>query len=201
MPLLTTQSAKGYGFSQLVSSVATNSYESIATLTGSGNLASNAGNSFDFTSIPSTFKHLQLRLFVHDTSVSTGYGETDIRINNDSGGTSSYKKHYLRTTSNAANWSSGYFSNPDDLYGPSYPRGGSYSGTWGFQIIDILDYASSSKSKTIKAYGGFVEPGGTAELSLWGGLWLNQSAINRITIYPNQYGYATYSHAALYGLK
>ena len=132
--------------------------------------------------------------------MSTGYGETDIRINNDAGGTNSYKKHWLRTTANSA-WTSGYFSNPDDLYGPSYPRGGSYSQTWGYQVIDIYDYASSSKFKTIKAYGGFVEPGGTSELSLWGGLWLNQAAINRITIYPNQYGYANYSHAALYGVK
>jgi hypothetical protein len=181
--------------SQITGHLVTGSYESIATVT----VGAGGQSSISFSSIPSTYKHLQIRAVMRDTSGTTGYGETDIRLNNNSGGASSYVKHYLRGNGTAA--SAGYFSNGDDLYGSSYPRGGSYTGVFGAQIIDILDYTNTNKNKTIRVLGGF-DGNGAGEISLWSGLYFaNTNAITQIDIFPNQTGFAQYSSFALYGVK
>jgi hypothetical protein len=174
--------------------IVTSSYESIATVYGTG-----LSSAITFSSIPQTYKHLQIRAVMRDTNGSTGYGETDIKINNNNGGASSYVKHYLRGNGSAA--SSGYFSNGDDLYGSSYPRGGSYSNVVGGQIIDIVDYTSTNKYKTIRVIGGF-DGNGAGEISIWSGLYFaNTDAVTRIDIYPNLSGFTTTSVFALYGIK
>lgn len=180
--------------SQQPGHLATIAYDSIATVYGTG-----LSTAITFSSIPQTYKHLQIRAVMRDTNGSTGYGETDIRLNNNSGGASSYVKHYLRGDGLAA--SAGYFSNGDDLYGSSYPRGGSYPNVVGSQIIDILDYTNTNKNKTIRVLGGF-DGNGAGEISLWSGLYFaNTSAITQIDIFPNLSGFTTTSAFALYGIK
>ena len=180
--------------SQQPGHISTSSYESIATVNGTG-----LSTAITFSSIPQTYKHLQIRAVMRDTNGSTGYGETDIRLNNNSGGTSSYVKHYLRGNGSAA--SSGYFSNIDDLYGSAYPRGGSYPNVVGGQIIDILDYTNTNKYKTVRVFGGF-DGNGAGEVSVWSGLYFaNTNAITEISIFPNLSGFTTTSTFALYGIK
>ena len=65
----------------------TNSYESIATVT----VGAGGSSSVTFSSIPSTFKHLQVRGLVQ---LANGSGELDFRFNGDTGSNYSYHRIY-----------------------------------------------------------------------------------------------------------
>lgn len=172
----------------------TNSYESIATINGTG-----LSTLVTFSSIPSTYKHLQIRAVMRDTNGSTGYGEPIINFNAVTSGTGNYVKHYLRGDGSSA--SAGYFNNFDAMYGSSYPRGGSYPNVVGAQIIDILDYTNTNKNKVIRVFGGF-DGNGAGEISLWSGmLYSSQPVVSSITIGANLSGFTTGSTFALYGIK
>lgn len=68
-------------------------------------------------------------------------------------------------------------------------------------VIDILDYASTSKYKTMRTLGGY-DANGSGEIALFSGLWQSTSALTSIKLYPNSSGtYSQYSHFALYGIK
>ncbi len=67
------------------------SYESIATASGNGSSAT-----ITFSSIPSTYTHLQIRAITRDTSaLNDSYG-AKLKINSDTG--SNYTSHYLLGT-------------------------------------------------------------------------------------------------------
>ena len=63
MPLLTTRSSKGYGWGALVGSVV-GDFEAIATYT-----VGTALNTVTFSSIPSTYVNLQMRIFAKTSSM------------------------------------------------------------------------------------------------------------------------------------
>lgn len=159
----------------------TNSYESISTVTvGSGGAAS-----IDFTSIPSTYKHLQIRY----TSTGTGTGNEIIRFNSDSG--SNYSWHVLYgngSSALAAAGSSTTFSYLGNI-NSSAPNAG---------VIDLLDYANTSKYKTMRVLCG-TDTNSSGEIGLFSGVWQSTSAITSVTISFSNI--AQYSSFALYGIK
>ena len=63
-------------------------FESIATVTVGGT----AQSTISFTSIPSTFTHLQIRGIARDSG-SLAYSYFGVRFNSDSG--SNYRDHYM----------------------------------------------------------------------------------------------------------
>lgn len=170
-------------------------FESIATYA----VTSGTVNTITFDNIPQTYKHLELRMILRDYRQVTGFGETNILFNNVTANSSSvyYKQ---RLASQGGNITGYYSANADQLYGPSYPRGSSYSGIFGAQVWKIEDYTNTNKHKAYLAYGGFYGSG-SDEVSYWAGAWTGTSALTRIDIYPNQFGFDTYSHFALYGIK
>lgn len=157
-------------------------YESIQTyIVGSGGTSS-----IDFTSIPSTFKHLQIRY----TSTGTSTGNEIIRFNSDSG--SNYSWHVVygngSGTALAASGASTAFSYLGNI-NTSAPNAG---------IVDILDYANTSKYKTMRALCG-TDTNSSGEVGLFSGVWQSTSAINAISISFSNI--AQNSHFALYGIK
>jgi hypothetical protein len=75
-------------------------------------------------------------------------------------------------------------------------------GQFGAGVIDILDYASANKNKTVRGLIG-VDENGAGRIGLGSGLWQNSStAISSISITP-QAGtlFLQYSSFALYGIK
>lgn len=162
----------------------TTSFESIATVSvGSGGAAD-----IEFTSIPNSYAHLQLRGFLRTTS-----GD-QLRLTFN-GSTSNYRSHYLEGTGTSA--IAGSESDPRiNLYAALPSATSVFSGT----VIDILDYANTNKTKVVRALSGW-DANGSGYVDLDSGLWNDTSAITSIKFVPSAGSFAQYSHFALYGIK
>ena len=168
-------------------------YESIATTTvGSGGTAT-----ITFSSIPSTYTHLQIRSLSKMTSTA---GSNDdgyiIRANSDTG--SNYAWHMIYGVGSGSAFSTGGSSQTR-----MYPYGLPFAGNngWGAMVTDVLDYGSTSKNKTFRYLSGY-DDNGDGDVLLASGVWLNSStAISSIT-FTSPYGnFAEYSSFALYGIR
>ena len=165
------------------------SFESIATI----NVGSGGQANLEFTSIPSTFEHLQIRLFVRPTSTSNG--PVFMQCNSDTG--SNYSRHALRgdgstaMASGQASQTSMYF-NGFNVYAGATDRPT-------VSIIDILDYKNTNKYKVVRAFAG-LDNNGSGESGLYSGMWMNTNAITSIKLFDNV-NYGEYTKAALYGIK
>jgi hypothetical protein len=67
-------------------------------------------------------------------------------------------------------------------------------------IIDLIDYASTSKNKTIRVFDGLEENLTSGYVEMRSGLWMSTSAINRIDIRVNG-SFTSQTQYALYGIK
>jgi hypothetical protein len=164
----------------------TNSYESIATVTvGSGGAAN-----VEFTSIPATYTHLQLRyIFKHDSTETT----TKIQLNSDTG--NNYTRH--RLTGDGSSVSAAAATST------SFIGSGSASGTaniFSAAVLDILDYTNTNKYKTLRLLTGFDTNGG-GSIQLLSSLWMNTNAITSIKFFFDSGNFNQYSQIALYGVK
>ena len=170
--------------------------ESIATVT----LASAAAN-IEFTSIPSGFQHLQLRLVARSDRNQSG-DNVGIRVGNGSVDTgSNYAQHHLYGDGAGA-YAAGYAS---QAYGYADRIAGNTAtaSIFGGIVIDILDYASTSKTKTLRCFGG-CDLNGSGTVMVASNLWNSTSAINTLRVYPNAAGssnFVQHTTAALYGLR
>jgi len=174
---------------------ATGDFESIATTTvGSGGSAN-----IEFTSIPGTYSHLQIRGIGRSNFASSGSEEFKIGLNSDTG--SNYAWHYL-----SGNGSSAFASAGSSAAGirtvSSLPSNQQTASTFGGIVIDILDYANTNKYTTIRALSG-VDSNGAGYIGLSSGLWQNTNAITsiKLTNWGGAYDFVQYSHFALYGIK
>ena len=174
--------------------VASGSFESIATVSATG-------SSVTFSSIPSTFQHLQIRGIYRDTATTAGQeAPLYVGFNGDTG--NNYAAHYLRgdgSTASAGATSSTSWIRLDGAGVCAYTS----SGIFGANIIDIHDYASTTKNKTLRHFGGGdANTSGTQfRVSLSSGFRNNTAAITSITIYAGNSGFASGSSFALYGIK
>lgn len=168
----------------------TNSYESIATVTvGSGGSAT-----VSFTSIPSTFKHLQVRGI---SRASSGNQYIKLRFNNDS--SSVYTYHSLFGSGSSALTDAATSQNGAGAI--SSAAGSLSSGIFAAAVIDVLDYQNSSKNKTIRSLDGFDPNAAGGQIVLNSGLWISTSAITQLDLIPSASTFAQYSQFALYGIK
>jgi hypothetical protein len=183
-------------FSAGVSPV-TNSYESIATVT----VGSGGSSAIDFTSIPSTYKHLQIRGITNVSFASNTLGDIRLRVGNGSIDTgSNYARHFLRGEGSGTPAADGFASSA--FIATSTTRlANTDTSTFGAVVIDILDYASTSKNKTVRCLGG-VDANGSGYMNLNSGLWINSSnAITHLRLYSNDGNLNQYSQFALYGIR
>jgi hypothetical protein len=166
-------------------------FESIATT-----VLSSSTSTITFSSIPSTYKHLQIRYMSRSASATT----TDFlswRFNSDSG--SNYSRHYL--FGEGASVTAGGAA-PDTRMTTDGTTGATAtSGMFGVGIVDILDYADTNKHKTLRALS-VDDRNGSGLVVVNSGNWRSTSAVNTITIITNSTAnFVQYSHFALYGIK
>ena len=171
----------------------TGSYESIQTVSLTGNQSS-----ITFSSIPSTYKHLQIRGILRGDRANTGE-IVGVQYNGDTT-TSNYVSHRLigdGTNAAASSQASGTYSSS---WVTHIPGASSTASIFGPVVMDILDYATSNKNRVGRSLGGDV---GGDKIAWFGSqLWLSTAAITSITFVPI-FGsnFVQYSRLALYGIK
>jgi hypothetical protein len=188
MPLITTlagASVRGYG--GLKTFGVPNSYQSIETVY----LSSGSQSTITFSSIPSTYKHLQLRGF----SKSSGPSDINFRLNGDSG--SNYSRHYIYGNGVGPTGSGSSANSAEGYVG--YTASGTYfSGV----IIDILDYKNTNKYKLVRTWEGVdTNNAGDGIVMLNSSCWQNTAAITSISLTYGSGSFSQYTHFALYGIK
>ena len=166
-----------------------NSYGSIATVT----VGSGGASSITFSSIPSTYTHLQLRMMVRETSTSNGY---DMQLNGDTG--NNYSRHYLIGTGSSA--VAAAVTSTSSMILSDAAVSTSTTGVFGASVCDVLDYTNVNKNKVIRTLGGF-DNNGNGAIFFNSGLWMNTSSVTSIVIIPDAGNFAQYSSFALYGIK
>jgi hypothetical protein len=183
--------SKVWDQSAVVTNIGQLAYESIATVTvGAGGLST-----VSFTSIPNTYKHLQLRCLAR-TTAAVDNDAAFLNFNSDS--SANYAAHNLRGNGGITAASGGVGSS---TVIQRFAGGNQSSINLGAAIVDILDYASTNKNKTLRDLGGY-DFNGTGNIYFSGGLWINTNAITSITITTSQGGnWSQYSQFALYGIK
>lgn len=136
------------------------------------------------------YKHLQIRIVAHiDTA---GNGDTFMRMNGDTG--SNYAWHQLYGDGTSAG-SYGIASRTSGYIGTTP---GNTVGTSNFSayVIDILDFASTSKNTTLRSFNGV-----TYQVQLASAAWLSTAAVTSLNITSGSANFVTGSRFSLYGLK
>jgi hypothetical protein len=180
--------AKVYGWGNLLQATA---FESIASATGTG-----SSGVITFSSIPSTYQHLQLRWIARDTNATSGGIDLLVRINGDTG--SNYAEHFLRGDGSAAA-ASGLSSRSFFLLDGGSVGNGASSGIVAAGILDLHDYASTTKNKTVRSFQG-NDRNGDGAIYLKSALWMSTSAVTQISISAFS-NFGTTTQFALYGIK
>lgn len=181
--------------SNSVTPVAPSSFYSIATIT-----ATSGQTSLTFSSIPSTYKSLQLRWLAQTSNASYGTYQVRYQLNGDTG--ANYAWHSLTgingsTYANSASSTTVLYQNVGQL--PS-----TYAPGKGVAVVDLIDYANTSKYKTLKMISGVTTNGSNANdnIILYSGLWQSTAAVNSITILNSDAnGFIGGSTFSLYGVS
>ena len=169
----------------------TNSYESIATVSGNG-----SSGTITFSSIPSTYKHLQIRGIGRNTVTGVTDNYSFIRFNGDTG--NNYAWHILDGNGSSAYASAASTTSSAGV--PTFPTAQSTTNIYGVLVLDILDYTNTNKNKTVRYLGGH-DQNGSGILRYGSGLWMNTSAITSVTFTFNSDSWTSLSTFALYGIK
>lgn len=170
-------------------------YEAIATAT----VGAGGASSIEFTSIPATYQHLQVRM-TSRSNYSQPEDSPGFRLNSDSG--ANYAFHFLRGNGSTAS-SSGDPNRTAVAFIQNSAGATSPTSVFGGLVCDILDYANTSKNTTLRGFGGY-DNNSVGSLTVSSGVWMNTAAITSILIYPagvSGNDWVQHSTAALYGIK
>lgn len=164
-------------------------YELISTAFGTG-----SSGVIDFTSIPSTYKHLQIRF----TAKNTISGR---QITLTMNGITSISYVGLHSISgNGTAFVSGAQSNQQSvIHSDANADSSSAAAVASAGIIEILDYASSSKNTTVRTFYGNLSD--VTLVYLREGVLNNTATINQVTINATGGNFTTISRFSLYGIK
>lgn len=162
-------------------------FDSIATIT-----PYTTTTTIVFSSIPSTYKHLQIRWFARGSSLAGLYWT----FNGDNG--ANYTRH--RLSADGATASASGLASQNQIYTVASWGIPNAASTFAGGVYDILDYQNTDKYKTMRGLAG-QDSNGSGGVELVSGLWMSSTAINSITISPNTGTIQANSHWALYGIK
>jgi len=170
----------------------TNSFESIATTT----VGAGGTGTVTFSSIPSSYKHLQIRGIARTDRATFTSDPLKLTFNADGG--SNYARHFLLGDGGSA--SADGVSSQTFIQNYLITTNVATSGVFAAFVMDILDYGSTSKTKTVRTLMGF-DNNGSGFIGLNSGLWNSTSAITSLSL-AGQFGtFQQYSQFALYGIK
>lgn len=173
-------------------------YDSLATVTLSATTSS-----IIFAGIPSGYNHLQVRISAQTNRGTVGRDNVDMQFNGDTG--TSYASHNIYGDGSAVTSEA---NAPSNTAITLRNIGTSTSGSayFGSLIVDVLDYSSIVKNKTIRFLGG-VDVNGTVggaggTATFGSGVYINTSAVTSIKFVPGAGStFSANSSFALYGVK
>lgn len=172
---------------------AAGSFEQIETV-----IATGSSSSVTFSSIPSTYKHLQIRMTHRAVYALDGNLFHRMRFNGDSA--SNYSWHVLEGTGAGFPYSQAGTTATDMRIGQT-PAGNTAANAFAASILDILDYTDTNKFTTVRSLLGSNTSARNS--GLYSGSWRNTAAVTSITLL-NDVGYGNYtsgSRFTLYGIK
>jgi len=171
----------------------TNSYESIATQTvGAGGAAS-----VTFSSIPSTFKHLQIRGIGRSSDGGAADVTGRLQFNSDTATNYSWHRFY-----GYGSGGGGADASANATFVPfsTVLANGNLANCFSVLVCDILDYENTNKFKTTRAIaGGDYNTGGMVYMV--SGNWRSTSAVTSIVLSPSSGNWLQYSSFGLYGIR
>lgn len=174
------------------------SFESISTAT----VGSGGSGTITFSSIPSTYTHLQIRYSALTSRATYGIDGFYLTFNGVTSG-NLYSRHDIRADGGAISSGSATSGNYIDF---NYATiGTTVTNIPGGGIIDILDYSNTNKYKTVRSLAG-VDVNGTVAgfggaMQFVSGLLQSTSAISSFVITPQQAAFQQSTVFALYGIK
>jgi hypothetical protein len=170
------------------------SFESIATVTVGGGGASTV----NFTSIPGTYSHLEIRGVARTESASNSTENVGIRFNGDTG--TNYTWHWVYTTGATPLIVAGS-AGDNTSFVPRITRDGTQTGTYALVKLSILDYVNTNKNKVMRSISGAALGGSQDVVWYSSGAWLSTNAITSITLTPQSSNFKEHTTFALYGIK
>jgi hypothetical protein len=184
--------------SNSVTPASPSSYESISTVT----VGAGGASSITFSSIPSTYTHLQIRMSARSDRANSGANTVFAYANGDEApsATTNYYSHYLAGDGSSA--SAGALSSANPGYGFyfGFAIGANATNNISPGVIDILDYANTNKYKVSRSLAG-TDNNGSGYLGLFSSVWSNTAAITSLKLVCYSYNFTQYSSFALYGIK
>jgi len=167
------------------------SYESIATVT----VGSGGTSSIDFTSIPTTYKHLQIRALYRTARSGQTLDAVGLYFNLDTNN-SNYRNHYLQGDGGSVSAS----GDQSSFLGFNIATNGT-ANVFNGSVVDVLDYTTTSKNKVVRHFTGY-DANGSGLLYFGSFLWNNNAAVSSIKL-TSTYGtgFVEYTQFALYGIK
>ena len=150
----------------------------------------------DFSSIPSTYTDLLIKLSTRDTAITANTGAVKVTFN---GSTSSYTNKNLNVSGSAAASGSTGTTYIDVGLNAVMPTTGNTTSTFSNIEIYIPNYAGSTY-KSVSSDSVGENNGSAAYAGIVAGLWSNTAAITSISIAPATL-FAQYTTAYLYGIK
>jgi hypothetical protein len=160
-----------------------NGYDALADIT-----IGTAVSSVTFSGIPAGYQTLELRSLAR----STGNGDALVTLN----GTSAARRHVLYGSGTG----SGDAGSAADGYVLTTTGSSAVAGNFGPNILQIIDYADTNKTKVIRSLGG-NDNNGSGNVVFTSGLWTTTDALTSITLTAATGNWAVYTHFALYGIK
>lgn len=150
-----------------------------------------------FSNIPQTYKHLQIRGFALGTAAASG--PMSFQLNGDA--SANYAAHLIVGKGTGVGETYGisgitygrFYGYNDNISNTLFPLTG---------VLDILDYANTTKNKTITGLAGMDKNGAaTGEVQVSSTLWMSTASVTSISVYILNQNMATNTRWSLYGIK
>jgi hypothetical protein len=172
-----------------------NTYYKIASV----EIGAGGASSIDFTSIPSTYTDLCLKVSGRSTA---SYTRRVLQLTfNGSSSSSDYQDRYLYGSGSAAASGADASGTQPYILIWDLDAANATANTFGSIDIYIPNYASTSAYKSISADGASEDNATTIYMGMVAGLYQQNTAITSLSLKTDSGNFVQYSTAYLYGIK
>jgi hypothetical protein len=159
-----------------------------------------------FSSIPQTYKHLQLRMWAKSDRANSSGNTVFAYANGDNAPTSptNYWTHGITSDGSGSPYAGSLGNTAGTGYGfyVGTAQGASPSSIGSVAIADFLDYSNTSKYKTMRTISGEDSNSNNTNgtISMRSTLWSSTSAITSLQLICLSYNFTQYTTFTLYGI-